>query len=193
MNPIRTTTLGLGALLLLGMAVSPSAQAFVAPPLPDLDQPQRLDLCPTPNPEAWVNYCVEVIPYATGAWAYEPDTTPETTLVCPLPSTCVNVPIILELVDEKFYSATLYRVAYTITPNGSQIYEDVCDVIGLYCSPLKPILESLAPISSESTTASSSMPHGLQLQSLGDVDADGAMDLAFFLSPDGKTIVLPLA
>ena len=191
MNTLRTTAIGLSALLLLGLSAAPAQAAdtdlgdIIGPVTPNY-------LCPPENPTAWVNYCVQLIPYPSGVWAYEVDTTPETTLVCPHPSICANVPILLELVDEKFYPATLYRLAYTITPNGSQIHEDICDVIGVHCAPLKTILESLQPITSESSASTSTMPHGLQLEGVGDVGGDGTLDLAFFTLPSGQTIALDL-
>lgn len=170
MNTIRTATLGLGALLLLGLSAAPSAQAFTIAPV-------GTDLCPTYDPYAWVNYCVRVTYSPIPVWAYTVDTTPDYTRVCPLPSTCVNVPVVLSLIDPALYTVPYYYTTQNVQPNVGQIYEDACDVIGIACTLAESLLGS--------TTASSSMPHGLELVGL----AEGQ---AFFELPSGETIVLPL-
>jgi hypothetical protein len=188
----RTALIGLNSLLLAGLALAPAAQAdsdTTLPGLPDTDW-SGPNLCPPYNPEAWVNYCVQLVPTILSVRAYTVDTTPDYTTVCPLPTTCVNVPVILSFVDPATYSVIYYRIYQSVQPSVSQIYEDVCDVIGIACAALEQILAALGSISTGS--AGAEMPHGLELEGLGDVGSDGTLDLAFFQAPGGETVALPL-
>lgn len=183
-TPIRNAAWALAALALAGLSLAPAAQAITIVPVTG-----GANLCPTYDPAAWVNYCVTLAPVSTTVHAYTVDTTPDYTTVCPLPGTCVNVPVILTLVDPWDYNVNYYRATYSVSPNAGQVYEDVCDVIGIYCAVLQNLLQALAPSTASSSPA---MPHGLEFQGLGDVGSDGTLDVAFFQAPGGQTVVLPL-
>jgi hypothetical protein len=183
MKTLRTVPLALSALLLSGLAVAPSAQAgSVELADPGIQSP----LCPEPHPEAWVNYCFRLVSWPIAFWAYSVDTTPDHTTVCPTPTICVSVPVILSLVDPALYVVPYYVLEWYVAPDVRQVHEDVCDVIGVACRAIDDL------VATGPSGQSSEMPHGLELQGLGDTDANGAPDAAFFLAPGGESVVLPL-
>jgi hypothetical protein len=174
MNTIRTATLGLAALLLSGLAAAPSAQA----------EAREIRAC-TPNPEAWVNACISLTPVYGTVTAYTVDPSPESTRVCPVNDVCANVPVVLSLLAPTTVAVTTYMVDPTFSANADQVVQDACDVIGVVCAVLPALFQP--------AQESAALPHGLTFSGLGDVDADGVIDLVFFGTPEGDTIVLPVA
>lgn len=112
------------ALMTAFVAFAPGATAS-----PD---PDKL-LCPTPSPEAWVNYCVKVEPTIINAYrvetrnlVYEP--------VCPVPPVpdrCINVPTlpsVIAALEPKPIDA--YTISARDTSvNGQAILYDVCVIV----------------------------------------------------------------
>lgn len=176
MNTLRTTTFGLALLALAGLAAAPAAQASGGI--------GQINLCPYPNPDAWVNYCITVDPHSKTVNAYTVDTTPDYTTVCPVTSLCVNVPVVLSLIDPYTYTVTYYTSNPSVDVNTAKVVEDVCDVIGIVCALIPQLLSE--------TSGSTALPHGLELQGFGDLEGDGVLDLAFFSLPSGETVALPI-
>jgi hypothetical protein len=172
MNTIRTTTLGLAALLLSGLAATPASQAALT---------GEIQAC-TSNPDAWVNACVTLVPHTTAVTAYTVDPSPESTRVCPVNNVCANVPVVLSLLAPTSLSVTYYTASPSVGVNPSQLVGDACNVIGIVCDLLL-----------QRNDESAGLPHGLTFSGLGDVDADGVIDLVFFGTPEGATVVLPVA
>lgn len=142
---------------MLAIAVAPSATADSG--LADNSR-ANIQACTPPNPNAWVGACVSLVSYSRTVNAYTLDTTPATTTVCPVNNVCVDVPVILDLLDPQSYTVYYYIPDATVTVSPNNVIDDLCDVIGIYC----PIIV---------------------LQKLVDVTGDGIIDGTLYENAEG--------
>jgi hypothetical protein len=145
-NQIRNATLGFSALLVLGLALAPSAQAsdIGAPNVPELVDTAAKPVCPPYNPDAWVNCSVTVSSFTVPVNAYNVDPTPPTTQVCPLGTICVYVPVVYPngVVYDYTYYFTLYNAHVSHSVHLDNVLADACEILGPTCVAVVDLLES---------------------------------------------------
>ena len=129
--------------IMTAMALAPTANA--ASPV-DV----AVGSCPSGNPDAWVNACVETYSTTRTVRAYTVDKTPETTEVCPVNRICVDVPVVLELIEPRNYVLThqMAKLHWNVNLNG--VVDDVCDVVGIHCK-IEDVAASLVSTKSDGT------------------------------------------
>lgn len=183
---LRTLALTSAVLLVATAAVAPTAQAAAVEP------EVTMTTCRAPNPDAWVNVCVDLNPTMRSVNAYTVDTTPTTVPICPVGTLCANVPVIMGgLIVAHRYYYTIYNPAMQYNVNSDRIISDVCAVVGIVC----PILAAIG-----TTTTTADVSSGLPtVDALGNtfegvtLDEAGYLSELVFSTPDGLVFVVPIA
>lgn len=101
--------------------------------------------CPPPNPDAWVNACVEFDDRTQNVNAYRYNKNPDTTDVCPVNNICVYPPVLLDLIERQTYSVDYIMVVPHVSTNLGNVIQDACDVIGINCN-ISEIIASLVSV-----------------------------------------------